>query len=368
MAKQLSLNGLEIKGFRPFARLELPKLSRVNLIVGKNSVGKTSLLDAVQLFAQQGSPISIRDLLLNRDEVAGEPGDENTACIAIESLFYGRPELVTNSTEFSIASLGHGAISMKVSYQRFVEQYEFKEGSGKICRIAEETIETVEGSIPGLRIKFGNREQRVPFEYLSRGPRFTNRLFDPILSCRYVPANGLSADEIARIWDSIALKEEEAIVYDAIKLVSNNIERLVFVADSRSRQSRIAMVKFSDHRKPAPLRSLGEGTNHLFGLAVSLIAARDGILLVDEIENGLHYSVMTRMWKLIIEQCNKLNVQIIAATHSLDCIKGFQAATAELNATEALLIRLEGKDGNIKGVTFNPSELAIAIDGDIEFR
>jgi AAA15 family ATPase/GTPase len=128
------------------------------------------------------------------------------------------------------------------------------------------------------------------------------------------------------------------------------------------------MTKVSGQSKPIPLRSLGEGVNHLLGIAVSLIAARDGLLLVDEIENGLHYSVMTRMWKLILDQSRALNVQVFAATHSLDCIRGFQAATAELGFGDARLIRLEGKSGNIEGVSFDPAELRIVTEEDIEVR
>src|SRR4028118_1414694 len=65
---ELFLKSLEIRQFRAFENLRIPRLNRVNLIVGKNNVGKTSLLEALRLYAYQGSPSLIWDLLQRRDE------------------------------------------------------------------------------------------------------------------------------------------------------------------------------------------------------------------------------------------------------------------------------------------------------------
>src|SRR6266849_7306838 len=64
----LILNSLEIRGFRGFRQLQIERLGRVNLIVGKNNVGKSSLLEALQLYAHRGSPRLIWELLVARDE------------------------------------------------------------------------------------------------------------------------------------------------------------------------------------------------------------------------------------------------------------------------------------------------------------
>jgi len=71
--------------------------------------------------------------------------------------------------------------------------------------------------------------------------------------------------------------------------------------------------------EPIPIGSLGDGTWRLLGLALSLIHAKGGVLLVDEIDTGLHYSVMPSMWKLVLEAAKSLDVQVFATTHSRDC-------------------------------------------------
>src|SRR5690348_12744309 len=70
---KLLLGSLEIHNFRGFHNLHIEHLGRVNLIVGKNNVGKTSLLEALRLYAERGSPVLILELLGARDEVPTLP-------------------------------------------------------------------------------------------------------------------------------------------------------------------------------------------------------------------------------------------------------------------------------------------------------
>lgn len=371
MAKQVFLNGLQIKGFRPFAQLNLPRLARVNLIVGKNGVGKSSLLEAIQLLIAEGAVSKIRDILTARNEISiergGDPTSERapTQALAYEALFFGRPDLDMNFPEFSISSLGDNGANLHVSYCRFITEIDLEDVEVPPVHRVLTKDDTEGDSSPALKIKFGDRERLIDLDAIGRRLR---SVVDRPLPFHHVPASGLSANEIAHIWDRIALREEESIVYDALRLISGDIERVVFVADPRERYRRYAMVKVQGGREPVPLFSLGEGINHLFGITVSLVAARNGLLLIDEIENGLHYSLLERFWSLILDQSQALNVQVFAATHSLDCIRGFQDATTGLEASDALLIRLQGTDGNIEGVTFNPDELRIVTEEDIEVR
>lgn len=65
---QLLLDSLEIRNFRGFQHLQIEKLGRVNLIVGKNNIGKSSLLDALDLYARRGTPSLIWQILRTRAE------------------------------------------------------------------------------------------------------------------------------------------------------------------------------------------------------------------------------------------------------------------------------------------------------------
>ena len=88
---------------------------------------------------------------------------------------------------------------------------------------------------------------------------------------------------------------------------------------------RRAIVQAEGHPQPvAPSLTFGDGMNRLFGIALSLANAEGGLLLVDEFENGLHYSVQLDVWRMIFGLSQKLNIQVFATTHSTDTVKAFQ--------------------------------------------
>jgi AAA15 family ATPase/GTPase len=106
----------------------------------------------------------------------------------------------------------------------------------------------------------------------------------------------------------------------------------------------------------------------LFATTLALVSAADGILLIDEIENGLHYSVQLDMWRLIFRTARELNVQVFATTHSWDCISAFQKAASEDHASEGMLIRLARRNDEIIPTLFDERRLEIATQDQIEIR
>ncbi len=120
--------------------------------------------------------------------------------------------------------------------------------------------------------------------------------------------------------------------------------------------------------EPLPLQNLGNGMWRNLGIALALLNAKDGILLIDEFENGLYYSVQPDLWRFIFRLARSLNAQVFATTHSWDCIEAFQRAASEGHQEEGLLIRLESKKGEIGVTSYDEQELTIATREHIEVR
>ena len=99
-----------------------------------------------------------------------------------------------------------------------------------------------------------------------------------------------------------------------------------------------------------------------------MMQAQGGFLLIDEIENGIHYSVQEQMWRLVIEQSARTGVQVFTTTHSWDCVLGFERAAKGSPNVPAHLYRLERTSAGIKSVDFSADEVAIAADERIEIR
>ena len=117
-----------------------------------------------------------------------------------------------------------------------------------------------------------------------------------------------------------------------------------------------------------PLQSMGDGINRILTVILALVNADNGCLLIDEFENGLHYSVQEKLWTIIFELSRKLNVQIFVTTHGEDCIRGFESVLNNSCISDGKLIRLDNENGIIKQVEFDAKELKIAADQDIEIR
>lgn len=115
------------------------------------------------------------------------------------------------------------------------------------------------------------------------------------------------------------------------------------------------------------MRSLGDGINRLFGMTLALVNTKDGLLLVDEVENGLHYSILPDVWRLIFQTARRLNVQVFATTHSWDCIEAFQRA-AEDSPEDGVLVRLQNQDGDVTATVFDERRLAVVTREGIEVR
>jgi predicted ATPase len=113
---------------------------------------------------------------------------------------------------------------------------------------------------------------------------------------------------------------------------------------------------------------MGDGTYRVFGLALALVRASGGVLLIDEVENGLHHSVQEEVWRALFSLSVRLDVQVFATTHSWDAVVGFQAA-ANQSSTKGMLYRLEREpDGGIYAERYTEEEVAVAADHQIEVR
>ena len=105
----------------------------------------------------------------------------------------------------------------------------------------------------------------------------------------------------------------------------------------------------------------------MLGLALALSNAKGGILLVDEIDTGLHYSVMENMWRMISERAVALDVQVFATTHSRDCYESLAAvAPPESGPADVTIQRID--EHRKRAVRFSNDEVVAAAERGIEVR
>ena len=159
----------------------------------------------------------------------------------------------------------------------------------------------------------------------------------------FISSNRIYLELMTRIWDNISLTSKEDKVVEALQILEPKVERIGFYI---SEVQEMIRVKLKGEKNPLPLSSMGDGMSRILSLAMAAVTAENGVLLVDEIDTGLHYQVQTDMWRLIIQTARELNIQVFATTHSWDCICALQEVLAELEDKSIVkLFRLSQKYG-----------------------
>lgn len=372
------LNSIGIKNFRSIEDLQIPSLTRINLITGKNNTGKSTLLDAIFLYAKKGRIQRIVDFLKSKDEFYF---DEDLK--SLSALFFNRKIGFFDENKILIGSLKDkdflpkDLLSIRLVKYYNNPMYEIdKETNEQIFVGNKRVILTSENeNVFDNEIKIGF-EVKVDFQttFISiEDSKLKEANFfrhQEAINILYLPKN-VDNSNIYLLWDSVALTEKEENVIDALKIIEKDIDRLTFVSSNFNIDSskRIPVVKIKNIPDVLPLKSMGDVINRILEIILALVNADNGFLLIDEIENGLHYSVQEKLWKIIFDLATKLNIQVFVTTHSNDCINAFEKVMNENHYTkDGKLIRLDKINNKIKQVEFDASELQIASEQNIELR
>ncbi len=106
----------------------------------------------------------------------------------------------------------------------------------------------------------------------------------------------------------------------------------------------------------------------IFGVALALANCKDGFLLIDEVENGIHHSIQRDFWTMVLKTAQANNVQVLATTHGWDCVRGFAQAAEDVDEVEAALVRLERDGDAVRAVEYSELNLKAAARSGIEVR
>ena len=373
----LHLPDLSIQGFRGIDDLSIPRLGRVTLLAGKNAVGKTTVLEAVRVFASRGDHAVLSDLLTGRDEVSVVEDEDGVSGSEPDwlALFHGRR--FSSGTRFVIRSGGRTLVVK--------EDFVTREG-GRTSRLFYEV-----GEIDYLRVlsvTFDGKQWALPlllehdmsgYNILSlRGGPWKRRVrsllnepLPPQLTCNALGPGILTNSDLARFWDSVAPTSDDERATRALRLVlGEGVERVLVVGDGTigRRRERQAVVKQRNSNRSVPLKSFGDGALRLYGVALALAYSNNGVLLIDEVENGIHHSLQRDYWRMVLQAALRNNVQVLATTHSWDCVRGFATEAAANYGVEGVLIRLDRDERSVRAIEYSEEELTIAARQEIEVR
>ena len=379
------LPSLGIRNYRNLKSLDIEKLARVNLIAGKNNTGKTSLLEAVSLYASRGNLGWIDNLLEGRGEFYSRESTLKNNRQTYASLFHDRHEGFSDGDQIVVGpfhdverglrnpqqlheSLMIRFVKMVEEVVELVEAETGRKSNRRQWRRLEDAEQALEIYRLALVIHFQREDSGVYILDDIRREQMIRYSYNDakgLPSCQFVTARAYYEESRYAAWREIALTEKEDYVVQALQIVEPAIIRFAYVEDNNEYKP---IVSTSGTVSRVPLRGMGDGIYRILAIALALVTAQDGYLLIDEFENGLHHKVQEDLWKMIFQLAKKLNVQVFATTHSEDCVEAFENVLNNGNQNEGLFIRLEKRGEVIKSVLFDAKELQVATDHAIEIR
>jgi len=380
-----------IKNFKNIKRLELKELKRLNLFTGKNNTGKSTLLEALALYVNEGDVLTIAELLLERGELIEQrvPAHKNTIrkgdIDILASLFTNRKvgydsindSIVLSQVQPNLSNdLDNTQDELRISFVRYVEErITTQDGEISKRKFIKDEIEALQNEDDinlGLQLSINGKNSIIRvgdndlYRKLSRRYGLNESLGSQ--SCQFIKSGTANVENISYLWDQITLTEKEQFVIEALQIIEPDIQRIAFVGETP--KYRTAVVKIRGNDKVVPLKGMGDGINRVLTIILAAVNSDNGYLLIDEFENGLHHSVQEQLWSILIRLSSLLNIQIFATTHSNDCIDGFENAIGKSNDISiGLLFRIEKTNNmDLNVVKFDINEVKIATEENIEIR
>lgn len=366
------LQSLEIRNYRNLRHLTIEKLGRVNLLVGKNNTGKTSVLEAVGIYVNKGNLPYLIQLLDERGEnyIRRNPNlTEDDVLKTLSALFTDRragysptEQIVIRdeklTDEFSLAI----DTGIRLRLTRYIETLEPVSGSQllRTNRIPVDADYTELGNHLGVELIADSTLRIIPLSFFERN--LSSRFFSNdgiIVKNQFVRTKNIDREINGTLWDAIALTDKENVVIDALRIVDIGVERVTFVNRNDRSDERLPVIKLKKDSEIIPLRSMGDGINRILTIILAMVNCENGYLLIDEFENGLHYSVQEKLWEIIFDLAEQLNIQVFATTHSFDCIEAFSAvlSNGKQDKDTGAMIRLENYEGNIEATVYDADEI-----------
>jgi len=319
------LTEIQITRFKCFNYFHfgMSSLSRVNLIGGKNNIGKTALMEACYIHVHSKSINSMITAIINI-KYARE-------CLNI----VGNP--VDNLVYFLDGTQTYQAAS-NLLFTEFIRS-EVDATKKYTFRIIHKSKEIIDKEINANELSI---------------------IVEQINNIKFIDNFGWTDNELTSAYRAIQKDDQEANLNAFIKEFDESIESFKVIGNK-------PQCKINGEYRD--LVELGDGLRHYISIICALFACKDGYLFVDEIDNGIHYTQLDRLWELILTLSKQTHCQLFAVTHSKEMLESFARVAKKLDERDISYITLvKDNKQEIKALTRDYELLLDSIEQEREVR
>jgi AAA15 family ATPase/GTPase len=345
------LENLEIKNFRGFDSLKVEGLSKINLFVGKNNSGKTSVLEALSLLAGMSNPQLPGNINLMR-------GLGTLSPTQFKYLFH---KLKYENKPF------FNGIFSDASERRLELDMIFQQQNNAILS----TLLVPE--IVGLNLNFSEKknsdkmtfwQNKIVYGANGVNQELSNNYNENLFTTHIYPIkNDL---ETLRRYSEIVKRNENDDILDMLKQFDENIVNVQPLPDG-------IFVRLKDTAEQVPINVMGDGIRRFLEIVTAVVERKNILVLIDEIENGLHYSFSKQLWKSLITYSQKYDSQLFITTHNIETLQSLKSVLKEEQYQEMrdfskVFSISKTAESEYKAYRFSYDEFKIAIENKLELR
>lgn len=300
------IENFKIQNFRGIKELELKDIKQLNLFLGYNNCGKSSVLEALYLFSDPSRPVN--EILINRARNYLKSDKKS-----LQSIFY---DLDYNTTISFSGTMDNGE-TRELDINYYVE-VPLKSNLDDLNLTSNDTdktyglLNTLKQTVDGKEKTYKYSVEPIDAKTVKTGYDNKYGKYDERFSCGYMPPTNNPLDYINSFKEIVENKETGYIV-KALQEIEPSLIDLNIIDNQIMADIGI--------KKLVPIQLLGDGIRKLFSIIIFIYQLKNGIALLDEIDNGLHYKSMPTLWRTIIYLAKTYNVQLFITTHNIDSIK-----------------------------------------------
>ncbi len=348
---------VKIKNFRLFRDFKISGLDRINLFAGGNNVGKTSLLEALYLHQGPNNP----DLAIRINAWRGREDIPRIPKELWSPLFY-ELELMQD-IEISSIDNADQKRTLKICLSD-IESTRLISTKGESVSFEAESKAIYPQAALQLTYSENGTQKTSGRAYLtSEGVAIEMDKTVQLPNSHFVMTNR-NIYSITKDYGTLQSEKREMDILNYLKLIEPNLQELITI------QGQNASILWGDlgGKLRLPLYLLGSGINRLLSILLAIYNSKDGITLIDEIENGIHHKYFEKVWAAIAEAAEKQNVQIFATTHSDECLFAAHQALQNGDKSSFKFFRLDRKGNKIIPAEYDLKTLSAAIEMNLEVR
>ena len=313
------IESIEIKNYKVLDSIEVENLAQINIFVGKNNCGKTSLLEAIFLNFQPSNPMNIVSVVSNfirQIQVSHDNLDyffnqlDMTKPIKITSSYNHQkmhlqitPKTTNDFTQILPNDINPNDINMDID-----KVLDKKTGA----YITGLNFDIQFNGSPAVRSSFDIRRNNINNVIQVDYPSFSGMIFPSHMALMD------AASILARL--RILKKEQELLAY--LQIFDEKIQGIEVINGE-------IMIDLADMPKKISLNTMGEGLKKYLAILASVIVGEYKYICIDEIENGLHFESTHKLLESVIKLAQKTDIQLFVSTHSYEFLEILNAISSE---------------------------------------